>query len=282
MMSIQQALIWASAQFASTTAKLDAEVLLAACLDRNRTYLYTWPEVLLSSDQETQWRTWVQRRVCGEPVAYIIGKREFWSLELEVNASTLIPRPDTELLVEFLLSGITNPQVASVDILDLGTGTGAIAIALAKALPNSRICATDWNADAVALAERNRLTYQCGNMRCLQSNWYDKVDGRFDWIVSNPPYIAADDPHLRLGDLRFEPRGALVAEQNGLADLHRIISGAPQFLKSGGRILVEHGWQQHQPVQQRLVAVGFDEVFTARDYADHPRISGGRWSMFKK
>lgn len=259
----------------SDSAKIDLELLLMEALACSRSYLYTWPERTLTPEQASLFETWLHRRAAGEPVAHILQKRGFWTLELEVSPATLIPRPETELLVEVALE--LAGAGAGLRVLDLGTGTGAIALALARELPNARVLATDLLPDVVALAERNRIKHDIHNCEVRQSDWWQRLEGRFDLILSNPPYIEERDPHLHSGDLRFEPRSALVAEEAGLADLRRIIQGAPAHLAPGGWLLLEHGWLQAEAVRQLLSAAGFSGVFSRRDYGGHERASGGQW-----
>lgn len=275
-MIIAEALLRAHELLHSDSAKLDVELLLAEVLGRDRSYLYTWPDHPLRPEQRLLFDNWFARRLAGEPVAHILGRRGFWTLELEVSPTTLIPRPETELLVEtaleLLAEGIDQPR-----IIDLGTGTGAIALALATELPRAQVVATDFAEDVLALAERNRVRAQCANVTLCRSDWWSAVSGHFHLVVSNPPYIADDDPHLLAGDVRFEPRSALVAQEAGLADLRRIVTGAPKHLLPGGWILLEHGWQQAEAVRELLEATGFVEVASRRDLGGHERISGGRW-----
>lgn len=263
----------------SDTARLDLELLLCHILERNRTWLYTWPEHLLSESQQLEFERLLARRLAGEPLAHITGRREFWSLSLQVDASTLIPRPDTESLVEATLECFAaDSSDQSRTLLDLGTGTGAVALALASEKPQWRLLGLDLSPAAVELAERNRTELKLGNAAFLQSDWFSALapSDRFDAVVSNPPYIAPEDPHLGQGDLRFEPQSALVAEAEGLADLLWIIDQAPVYLKPGGWLLLEHGWEQGPQVRQLLIQAGFISVETLRDLGDRERISRGR------
>lgn len=258
----------------SPTARLDAELLLAAALGKSRSYLHTWPERIVGSEAAETFAGYLARRRAGEPVAYILGQQGFWKLDLEVAPHTLIPRPETELLVEAALVRVP-PRPARV--LDLGTGTGAIALALASECPAWQVTALDRVPEAVALAERNRERLGLGNAQVRLSDWYGAVAGeRFDLIVSNPPYIAANDPHLVAGDVRFEPSSALVAGTDGLDDLRVIIAQAPEHLLPGGWLLLEHGYDQAVAVRELLSSHGFVEVASQRDLADHERISMGR------
>lgn len=274
-MTIAEALRRAQELIHSDSAKLDVELLLAEILGRDRSYLYTWPDRQLTPEQQNLFDNWFRRREAGEPVAHILGHRGFWTLELEVSPATLIPRPDTEILVETaleLLADSVEPR-----ILDLGTGTGAIALALASELHSAEVVATELSVEALALAERNRLRARCTNVTLIRSDWWSEVIGHFHLVASNPPYIADDDPHLGEGDVRFEPRSALVAEEAGLADLRSIVTGAPAHLLPGGWILLEHGWHQAEAVRSLLAEAGFTDIFSRRDYGGHERISGGRW-----
>lgn len=276
-MIISEALNLAQQLQHSDSPKLDAEVLLAEALGKTRTYLYTWPERALTDHEQERYQQWLHRRGEGEPVAHILKRREFWSLSLEVDASTLIPRPDTEVLVEQALVIIAESGLQSARILDLGTGTGAIALALASELPTAQVTAVDFSPQAVALAQRNGERLGLSNARFLHSDWYQAVQGPFDIIVSNPPYIDADDQHLLEGDVRFEPKSALVAQEQGLADLFLIARGATNHLCHKGWLLLEHGWQQAEALRRHLSAAGFDRVFTVQDYSGNDRISGGQW-----
>ncbi len=260
-------------QAGSDSARLDAELLLGRVLNKNRAWLFAFADQPLSSAQEAELNALLARRERGEPMAHILGEREFWSLKLQVNPSTLIPRADTETLVEWALE---LPLPACAHVLDLGTGTGAIALALVSEQPSWQVQGVDFSPEAVALAQSNAEALHL-NARFYQSNWFAKVFGRFDLIVANPPYIDAQDPHLAQGDLRFEPHSALVAEQQGLADLAQIIDAAPQFLRDHGWLLLEHGYQQAQAVQALLHARGFSHITTRQDLGDQPRITGGQW-----
>ncbi len=260
----------------SDSAALDADCLLCAVLSCTRTYLRTWPEQELTPEQVEQAEQLAVRRAQGEPVAYILGVREFWSLPLQVSPATLIPRPDTEALVEWALT-LLSDKGQGQKALDLGTGTGAIALALKSEMPALSMWALEREPAALDLARRNaaRLGFQ---VNFLASNWFAALNERnFQLIVSNPPYIDAADPHLSQGDVRFEPHTALVAEEDGLADIRQIIEQAPDYLAPGGWLLLEHGWQQAEAVRELLLARGFHAVITRQDLGGQERVSGGQW-----
>lgn len=267
----------ATAQLAMhASARLDAELLLAQVLRQSRSYLIAWPERTLTEEQVQAFAALVARRAAGEPVAHILGRREFWSLDLEVTPATLIPRPETELLVEQALTRI--PADAHWDIADLGTGTGAIGLAIARERPYCRIVASDASADALAIAERNAREHDLNTVRFVHGIWYQPLaDARFDLILSNPPYVRTDDPHLREGDVRFEPHSALVAGSDGLDALRQIVAGAPEHLRHGGWLLVEHGYDQGEAVAHLFAQAGFSAIETVRDLGGQPRVTLGRW-----
>ena len=259
----------------SPTPRLDAELLLAHVLGKSRSYLHTWPERELEAELLERYQAMLMRRQAGEPVAYILGQQGFWSLELEVASHTLIPRPDTELLVETVLALLPATPAA---LLDLGTGTGAIALALASERPAWRLTGVDRVAEAVALAERNGARLKLANANFVASHWFGALAGqRYQLIVSNPPYIAAADRHLSEGDVRFEPSSALVAGADGLDDIRLIIQQAPDYLEAGGWLLLEHGFDQAAAVRELLSARGFRTVESRRDLGGHERISLGRF-----
>lgn len=263
----------------SDSPRLDIELLLAAVLKKNRTFLFTWPETELTAEQQQQFQQFFARRLTGEPVAHILGEREFWSLPLSVNATTLIPRPDTEILVSQALVRFEDDAPNRVrQVLDLGTGTGAIALALASEHPSWQCIGVDRMADAVALAEHNARKLNIANAHFFRSDWFAAVPtNRFDCIVSNPPYIDPQDPHLQQGDVRFEPYSALVAERNGLADIETIVQRSPDYLCDGGWLLIEHGYDQSAAVRELLSQRGFISVFTEKDYGDNDRVTGGQY-----
>ena len=259
---------------ASESPRRDAEILLGFVTGKARTFILAFGETPLTDEQQEQLAGLLARRVRGEPVAHLIGEREFWSLPLFVSPATLIPRPDTECLVEQALSRL---PAAPCRILDLGTGTGAIALALASERPDCQVTAVDLIPDAVALAQRNADHLGIRNIEIVQSRWFSALEGQqFSLIVSNPPYIDAQDPHLAQGDVRFEPLSALVAADNGLADLHTLIKDAPRYLLPQGWLLLEHGWQQGAAVREIFARYGWQQVETCRDYGDNERLTLGR------
>lgn len=255
---------------------LDADVLLAFVLQKPRTYLFTWPEQALSEAQSIQYQALLDQRQLGRPVAHLTGEREFYSLPLSVNNSTLIPRPDTETLVECLLSQHNNKPLVC---LDLGTGTGAIALALKSERPNWAVTGVDFESDAVKLAQHNAKKLNL-NVRFEQGDWASQMaENSIDVLVSNPPYIDENDPHLLQGDVRFEPLTALVADENGLKDIRVITEHAKRVLKPNGWLYFEHGWQQANAVRQILSDAGFAGVSSQCDLAGHERVSYGQWCL---
>jgi release factor glutamine methyltransferase len=261
----------------SPTPRLDAELLLAQALGKSRGYLHTWPERELEASQHERYQAALARRRAGEPVAYILGRQGFWSLDLDVASHTLIPRPDTELLVETALALL---PATPLQVLDLGTGTGAIALALACERPAWQVTGVDRVPEAVALAQGNGTRLQLANARFAESCWFSALAGqRFQLIVSNPPYIAVADPHLSQGDVRFEPSSALVAGIDGLDDIRLIIEQAPEHLLAGGWLLLEHGFDQAEAVRELLAQRGFAAVDSRRDLGGHQRISLGQWPL---
>ncbi|BFT30716.1 peptide chain release factor N(5)-glutamine methyltransferase [Alteromonas sp. D210916BOD_24] len=282
-MRIDAALAWATQQLeGGESPSVDAKVLLAHVLDTSQTYLFTWPDKTLSEDAKTQFEQAIARRQTGEPVAYIIGKRDFWTLSLQTSVHTLIPRPDTEVLVETVLNWARQRQAQvnkNDDVLtlcDLGTGTGAIALALASELPTSRVTGVDFLEQAVQLAGQNAKANHITNAHFLQSDWFSSLDNqRFDAIVSNPPYIEDSSPYLLEGDVRFEPSSALTSGEDGLEDIRHIIALAPKYLKEAGLLAFEHGFDQAAPVQALLQQAGFEQVSTAKDYGGNDRVTWG-------
>ena len=258
----------------SESPRRDAEILLEHVTGKARTYLLAFGETLLTPEQEAQLAALLARRKTGEPVAHLTGEREFWSLPLYVSAATLIPRPDTECLVEQALARLPDGPCR---ILDLGTGTGAIALALASERPDCQVTAVDVMPDAVALAQRNLARLGFSNVQINQSSWFSALaQHAFEMIVSNPPYIDEHDPHLSQGDVRFEPLTALVAANDGLADIEHIITTAREHLVPGGWLLLEHGWTQGAAVRALFSAAGYASVETCRDYGGNERLTLGK------
>ncbi|MDO6514503.1 peptide chain release factor N(5)-glutamine methyltransferase [Neptuniibacter sp. 2_MG-2023] len=274
-MQIQQALaLYSQLEDKSESAALDIELMLCSLLGKPRSYLFTWPEKELPQTITAQLEVMIQRRCDGEPVAHILGARGFWDFDLEVSPHTLIPRPDTEILVEQVLA-LDLPSSARV--ADLGTGTGAIALALAWERPEWAIVASDYVAEAVALAERNRDKLKLHNVSLLQGSWFEPHSGEYDLIVSNPPYIDPNDPHLLQGDVRFEPLSALIADKKGMADIELISDQARDFLCDGGFLLFEHGYDQGENCRALLNGLGYEKVETLRDYGNNERVTLGQW-----
>lgn len=256
--------------------RTDAEVLLAYALSKPRSWLIAHANDVLSAEHTSAYNVLVEQRQAGEPVAYITGRRGFWSLELEVTPDTLIPRPETELLVELALQHL--PRDRACRVLDLGTGSGAIALALARECPQAQLVATDVSIDTLAVAQRNARRHHIANISFLHGDWFAPLDHRpFDVIVSNPPYIESDDPHLQQGDLRYEPLRALAAGRDGFDAIRRIVADAGQHLLPGGWLLFEHGWNQGEGARELLRHAGFVELSTARDLEQRERVSLGRW-----
>ena len=279
-MRIDEAQVWAAELLKEHEGKVDAVALLTHVINKPRSYLYTWPEDTLTVEQERLFRQLVGRRQVGVPVAHLTGEKEFWSLPLQVNSSTLIPRPDTEVLVEWALELNLPEDKSPCRVLDLGTGTGAIALALAHEKTDWLLTGVEREAQAVALARANARTLELANVTVLQSNWFSQLppEPHYHLIVTNPPYIAQEDEHLGQGDVRFEPNSALVSGIDGLDDIRSIILTAPSYLVDGGWLLIEHGFDQADMVCRLLRQAGFLNVSWREDYAGQPRISGGCWS----
>jgi release factor glutamine methyltransferase len=272
--SIAELLAGAERRLHGESPRLDAELLLAQALGHARSHLHAWPERTVDPRTLAAFESLVGRRAAGEPLAYILGEREFWSLSIAVTPDVLIPRPETELLVELALERL---PTRSARIADLGTGSGAVAVALAYECPGCEVVGTDASPAALAVARSNAERHGLGNLRLFEGRWFEPLaDQRFDLVVSNPPYVAPEDPHLEQGDLRFEPRSALVAADEGLADLYLIVDQARDHLTSGAWLLLEHGFEQGEAVTARMQAQGYREVSSRRDLAGHPRVSLGR------
>ena len=274
MLTVQE-LLRSGSDLPTDSARRDTEILLCHCLGKSRAWLYTWPEKEVARDCARDFEKLLAQRREGVPVAYLTGEREFWSLQLAVSDATLIPRPETEILVSWVLE-LALPNAASV--LDLGTGSGAIALALASERSHWRVTALDVSQEALQVARGNAVRTRLTSVHFVQSDWYQAVTGqRFNALLANPPYIDGDDPHLALGDVRFEPRSALVSSDSGLEDLGRLVTGAPDQLLDGGWLLLEHGFEQANAVRVMLHDAGFSQVSTRRDMSGQQRITGGCW-----
>ena len=259
-------------QTISDSSHLDAELLLCSVLKKDRSFLKAWPEHEIEQQQLNSFQQLLKQRIQGRPVAHILGERGFWSLNLNVTPDTLIPRPDTERLVELALEII--PENAEWEILDLGTGTGAIALSLAKENPACHITATEKSIAALDVAKQNAEKNHISNIEFMQSDWFDKTgDQKFNMIVSNPPYIKENDPHLKQGDVRFEPLSALTSGTDGLDDIRIIIKNSSNHLTSNGVLLIEHGYEQADAVCDLLNAANFTQVRDFKDDNDNPRVA---------
>ncbi|MGH8171736.1 MAG: peptide chain release factor N(5)-glutamine methyltransferase [Rhodanobacteraceae bacterium] len=273
-MNVGGLVVDAAARIGTENGRLEAEALLAHVLGKPRTWLYAWPEHELEAQQLARFESMVESRVRGEPIAYLTGHREFWSLDLLVTRDVLIPRHETELLVELALARIPR-EIAHV--ADLGTGSGAIALAIARERAQARMLATDASSAALAVARANAERLMISNIEFAQGDWCDALgEKEFDVIVSNPPYIASGDAHLDLGDLRSEPLSALVSGSDGLDAIRRLVGEAPARLRPGGWLLLEHGWDQAARVRALLEEGGFIAVASASDDGGHERVTMGR------
>ncbi|HEY8218767.1 MAG TPA: peptide chain release factor N(5)-glutamine methyltransferase [Methylobacter sp.] len=261
----------------SDSALLDAEVLLCLALNKQRSYLRTWPDQQLQPEHLAAFKALLEQRQKGMPVAYITGNREFWSRDFQVTPDVLIPRPDTELLVELSLNLI--PANEPVKIIDLGTGSGIIAITLAAERPHAQISATDFSLAALRIAQLNADKHHISNIQFYRSDWFaDIPDIKFNLIISNPPYIAEDDRHLQQGDVRFEPQTALCAADQGLRDIKTIADAARHYLEPCGHLLIEHGYDQQHQVQALFKDLHYDKVQTYTDLSGQPRVTYGQWN----
>lgn len=283
--SIAQAIVTATQQLQfSETAKLDSEILLLKVLNKSasqlltKSWLLTWPEKLLSLEQWQQFKQYLELRSSGMPIAYIAGEKDFWTFKLKVTADTLIPRPETELLVECALDKISTPD--KMDILDLGTGSGAIALAIASERQHCRILATDNSQAALDIAQHNAHLLQLNNVKFLKSYWFEEfkaITQKFDIIVSNPPYIAENDPLLEANVRQYEPLQALISNDNGLQDIKQIIQNSLVYLKPQGWILFEHAYNQAEEVQRLLEIQGFSKINSIKDLNHQPRVTFAQW-----
>lgn len=275
MTDITSLLKQATAETGAGLQRIDAEFLLAHVLAKPRSWLYAFADHSPSEQQCAEFDVLVQRRVLGEPIAYISGRRGFWSFDLQVSPDTLIPRPETELLVELALARI-HPAHAS-HVLDLGTGSGAVALAIAHECPLARVTAVDFSEPALVLAKSNAAELKIRNIEFIHSDWYAALaEQTFDVIASNPPYIEDADEHLQQGDLRFEPRTALASGVDGLDDIRLIITGAKNHLQPQGWLLIEHGWNQAADIGELFTNAGFVDIQTEQDLELRDRVTLGR------
>jgi release factor glutamine methyltransferase len=276
--TLRELVLWAAAELQaySESPRLDAEILLAHVLQRDRAYLLTWPEQELPASQINRFQALLQRRQEPQPVAYLVGFREFYSMRLKTTPATLVPRPETEMLVDEALQRISSG--GSCDALEMGTGTGAIALAIKRHAPHCMVTATDNSPAALEVARHNGQALEL-DIEWLESDWFKALDltRKFDLIVSNPPYIAEGDAYLQRGDLPAEPRQALVSGTHGLDAIEQIIAEAPGFLRPDGWLLLEHGHDQHQSVAALMQQHGLREINGKIDFNQLPRITLSRW-----
>jgi len=278
-LTIKQALARAAElKVVSDSWQLDTELLLAQALATTRTVLHTWPERVIEADALLRFESMFERRVNGEPIAYILGRRDFWDFELTVNSHVLIPRPETELLVESALQLVANHAVVPGHIADLGTGSGAVAIALARELPQCQVSAIELSVEALTVAKQNALRLQLTNINFHEGSWCEGLSANsLDMILANPPYVAEGDEHLQQGDLRFEPITALVAPDSGLGDIKSIVTGSRTALKRGAWLLLEHGYQQGAAVAEILRSNEYSSIECRQDYAGLDRVTQAQW-----
>jgi release factor glutamine methyltransferase len=277
MLNLKEVLVKAAStlETVSEVAVLEAEVLLAFVLGKERSYLRAWSERILTDTEYLTFQALLNQRFEGQPIAYLTGTREFWSREFQVNQNVLIPRADTELLIELCLPLIARCQ--NCKLLDLGTGSGIIGITLAAECPQARVIASDFSQPALQIAQKNAILYKLCNIEFQQSDWFaDLEPDAFDLIISNPPYIAENDPYLQQGDLRFEPQSALVSANKGLHAIETIAKSAKNYLKQNGYLLIEHGCDQHNAVQAIFQAYAYKNIDTHPDLAKHPRVTSGQ------
>jgi len=261
----------------SDTPRVDCELLLQKVVGHPLAWLIAHTDDIATAQHVSKFAGLIEQRRSGQPVAYLLGQRDFWSLTLKVNPHVLIPRSDTETIVEQALDYLD----ANIPyrVLDLGTGSGAIALAIAKERPRIKVLAVDSQPEILVMAKHNAKLNQLYNIEFLKSNWFDDLDQTaFDLIVSNPPYIAEGDPHLEQGDLRFEPKHALISGADGLDDIRIIVETAPYYLSKHGHLIIEHGYDQHVAVEHLLGSAGFEHLVMTRDLNNLPRCTAGQWS----
>ncbi len=277
MTTISEALHQASEQFRhSDTPRLDAELLLTQLLEKPRTHLFCWPEENLTETTLQKYRQLIEKRAAGAPIAHLTEIKEFWSRSFHVTPDTLIPRPETELLIELALERLAPNQNAS--IADLGTGSGVIGITLAAERDQAWIVATDLSQKALNIAAKNAKTHNVKNITFYLSDWFEALkDKQFQLIISNPPYIAENDPHLKQGDVRFEPSTALISAEEGLSDIKRIAQQARFHLSAGGSLLLEHGYNQAENVRRLLHLLNYSNIQSHSDLAGHLRATSAVW-----
>ncbi|MGZ8240701.1 MAG: peptide chain release factor N(5)-glutamine methyltransferase [Methylobacter sp.] len=279
MQSIKSVLAKAAGLLASSSdsAGLDAEILLCRVLNKDRSHLRAWPDRQLNPEHASRFWTLMQERQKGMPIAYITGNREFWSRDFYVTPDVLIPRPETELLIELSLKLI--PPAQSVRIIDLGTGSGIIAATLALECPHAEISATDLSLPALRIAQLNAHNHHIANIDFYHSDWFAGIpEAKFNLVISNPPYIAEDDSHLQEGDIRFEPQTALCASREGLNDIIIIADTARNHLEPGGHLLIEHGYNQQPQVDTIFKHFNYVNIQTYKDLSGHPRVTYGQWT----
>jgi release factor glutamine methyltransferase len=266
----------------SETPRIDAEVLIQHVTGKSMAWFIAFGDTPANAEHIKLFYELVSRRGHGEPIAYLTGVRDFWTLTLKVDKNVLIPRPDTEALVDSALENLVVGQ--TLDVLDLGTGSGAIALSIAKERSMANVIATDLHEGALTVAKSNAVDNNISNVEFRQGGWFSPIDEKekFDLIASNPPYVEPGDVHLSQGDLRFEPMTALVANDNGLADLHNIIENAPHFLKDGATLIVEHGYNQAEQVSKAFAKNGFERIELIKDINNLPRCTRGQWSRSTK
>ncbi|URJ24859.1 peptide chain release factor N(5)-glutamine methyltransferase [Candidatus Blochmannia ocreatus (nom. nud.)] len=279
-MQWNQWLSWATSQLKnSDTPKRDAEILLEQVLKKSRAQLLAFGETLLEHNNIIQLNHLITRRKNREPIAYIIGYKEFWSLNFKVSRGTFIPRPDTECLIQHTLDLFNN--TVNLNVLDLGTGIGTIALSIASEQPTWNITGIDCQNQALKLAEKNKASFNLKNVKFLHGNWFQKLmKKKFNLIISNPPYISKNDPCLKNSDLIFEPPRALISQKSGLSDLTIISKYSTQHLCHNGWLIMEHGWNQGEYIRTLLKKIKFTNICTIRDHNHQERITCGKWIIY--